>query len=264
MLTRGRERILVLVGLVALNLGFGWILSHYRKDYRSRTQWIYAQTPTQPAAPEGAPRTPVTAQTFADIVNRTIFSPSRTNQAPVESVKPPELPLLYGTMNLGDGMFAMMAPANQTNGLSKPVHPGEEIGGYKLVSIGDSQVVVAWEEKQFTVNVWESARKVPRIVEKPAPTAPSTQPAPASSSTGTASHVTTAGASSGAARELDEYKKKFTPAGFNAPPGAPVDAPAGTVLGGKRKVVRQTMFGPSVFWEDVEQPKNPPGPENPK
>lgn len=263
MLTRRREKIIVLLGLVALNLGFGWILSHCWKDYQARTQWIYAQTSTEAGAPGAEQRISGTAQSFADIVNRTIFRPERTNELPAESVKMPELPLLYGTMNLGDGTFAMMAPADQTNGLSKPVHPGEEVGGFKLISIGDSQVVVGWNEKQFTVNVWESARKLPRIVEKPAPTAPSTPPAAARSSASAASRVTTVAPATDSSDMTAAARKRWSPAGLDAPPGAPVDAPAGTVLGGKRKVVARTPFGTNIYWEAVEQAPKAAGAQSP-
>jgi hypothetical protein len=205
------------------------------------------------------------AQSFAEIVDRTIFRPERTNEAAGESVKMPELPVLYGTMNLGGGMFAMMAPGDQANGLSQPVHLGEEVGGYKLVSIADSQVVVAWGEKQFTVNVWESARKIPRIVERSGPTAPSAEP---SGATGGPRAAAMAASRSGAPVVVGSTQEKKSFAGFHAPPGATPDAPEGTVIDGKRKVVVQTPFGPSVRWEDVGQPKestqqNPPKEKQP-
>jgi len=257
-LTRRRERIIVFVGLLTLNLGFGWMLSRYRKDYRSRTQWLYAQRTIGPVTEARTLGTSAAAQSFTEIVNRTIFRPERTNEPPAETVKIPELPLLYGTMNLGDGVFAMMAAGDQANALSKPVHPGEEVGGFKLVSIGDSQVVVAWGEKQFTVNVWESARKLPGIVDKPAPTGPSTQ-----STSGGVSRVTSSGGSPAPAVVAGSTRAKTGFPGFNAPPGASADAPAGTIMGGKRKIVVQTPFGPTVRWDDVEPGKdsaqqNPP------
>jgi len=260
-LTRRRERIIVFVGLLALNLGFGWMLNRYWKDYRYRAQWIYAQRSLGPASEAQTPRTPVAAQSFALIVDRTIFRPERTNETPADAVKMPELPLLYGTMNFGDGMFAMMAPGDQANALSKPVHPGEEVGGFKLVSIGDSQVVVAWGEKQFTVNVWESARKIPRIVEKPGPTSAPSRSAAAQPGAGS---VTTTGSASGGTVRAGASQAATGAAGFYAPPGASADAPAGTVIGGKRKVVTMTPFGPSSRWEDVEPPKGPAQQNPPK
>ncbi len=263
MLTRRREQFIALLGLIALNLGFGWVLSHRWKDYRSRTAWVYAQASAAPrqAGGDRPQRMSVAAQNFADIVSRTIFRPDRTNEPSAESAKPPELPLLYGTMNLGDGKFAMMAPGDQPNGLSKPVHPGEEIGGFKLVSLADSQVVVGWGEKQFTVSVWESARKVPRIVEKSAPPARSAESSAPNAGSRTA---TTAAPAAGAPVVVGGSQPKTGFAGFNAPPGAPPDAPVGTVIAGKRKVARPNFIGQTTYWwEDVEQPKAATQEQNP-
>lgn len=259
MLTRRREQIIVLLGLMALNLGFGEMLSRYWKEYHANTQWIYAQRSIELAGAGGPQRTPVTAQSFADIVDRTIFRPERTNEASAETDKMPALPLLYGTMDLGEGAFALMAPGNQAYALSRPVHLGEEIGGYKLVSIADSQAVVERGEKQFTVNVWESARKVPRTVETPAP-----QPRAADSSASTPRTIVTAGGSGSTAQAAaggGQQKTGFV--GFNAPAGASPDAPVGTVIGGKRKVMHMTLFGPQYRWEDVEPPKDTTLPQNP-
>ena len=262
MLTRRREQIIVFLGLVALNLGFGVMLSRYWKDYRANTQWIYTRKSIEPETTGGLSQAPVAAQNFAVIVDRTMFRPERTNEVATEKIeKLPELPLLYGTMNLGDGMFAMMAPGEQANGLSKPVHLGEEIGGYKLVSIANSQVVVGWGEKRFTVNVWESARKVPRIVDKSGPPSRSAESSPPTG----ARSVTTATSSSASTAPVvvGGSKQKTGFVGFNAPSGASADAPVGTVIGGKRKVQYMTLYGPSYRWENVEAPKDTTPQQNP-
>jgi hypothetical protein len=264
MLARRREQIIVLLGLLGLNLGLAWSLERYWKDYRSRTQWVYAQpAPVTSTSPSELSRAPAAAQSFAEIVNRTIFRPERTNEVATESAKAPELPLLYGTMNLGDGLFAMMAPGDQLTGLSKRVFPGDEIGGYKLVSIARSQVVVEWGEKKVTIDVSESARRVPRVIEKTAKTA-ATSPPGASSSAGTGSQATTVGSAASRSVVVGSGKSSGAFAGFNAPPAAPPDAPVGAVVGGKRKVMRMSMMGPTYWWEDAEQPKAPPEAMNPK
>jgi len=257
MLSRRREQFIVFLGLVAVNAALGWYLYRQWGDYQGRTRWIYggvAQAEGS-ALPTLRARN-VEAQSFAEIVNRSLFRPDRSNESPTEVAKMPELPFLYGTMNLGNGSFALMAPGDQPTGLSKRILPGEEIGGYKLVSIAGSQVVVEWGEKKTTIDVSESARRVPRVIEK---TASASRPAEAGTSPGAAGRVTTVAPSSApaAAAAAESERKKFTPAGYNAPPGAPVDAPAGTVVGGRRKVVRPTPFGSQVWWEDVEPAKNP-------
>jgi hypothetical protein len=262
MLVRRREHILAIAALLVLNALLGWYLERLRKDYRNRTQWIYAgpvasTTPTN----SGRPTQPAGTQDWSEIVNRNLFTPERSTQAPEEKqAKAPELPLLFGTMNLGSGWFALMAPGDQASPASKKVLPGEAIGGYKLVSIATSQVVVEWEEKKFTIDVSESARRVPRIVDK-------TASARADRAAATPPPVTSVGTAS--ARAASTAPTLTTTGGKKAaanyvPPGADPDAPAGTIVGGRRKVVVPTPFGPQVYWEEVEQPGASAPIQNPK
>jgi hypothetical protein len=261
MLSRRREQFIVFLGLVAVNAALGRYLYRQGRDYQGRTQWIYggvAQAEGS-ALPTRQARN-VEAQSFAEIVNRSLFRQDRGNESPTESAKVPELPFLYGTMNLGNGSFALMAAGDQPTGLSKRVFPGEEIGGYKLVSIAGSQVVVEWGEKKVTIDVSESARRVPRVIEKTQNTV-ATSPPVASSSAGSGSQVTTVTPSS---RSRTDARKTSGPAGYNAPPGAPVDAPAGTIIGGKRKVVQRLFGMEKVYWEDVQNTNETPASPSPK
>jgi hypothetical protein len=262
MFSRRREQWIVILGLVAVNAAFGWYLYRQWKDYKSRTRWIYSGVQQAGSVLPSAPKArSVEGQDFAEIVNRNLFRQDRSNVSATEEAKMPELPILFGTMNLGKETFALMTPADRPSDLSKQVFPGQDIGGYKLVSIGGSQVVVEWGEKQFTINVWESARKLSRVVDRPAP---ARQGAAASGTTaGEGSRVTTVapnagGSSSGGRSQATGF------AGFAAPPGAKADTPPGTVINGKRKVVHQTMFGPQVWWEDVKPSTTTAGKDNEK
>lgn len=261
MLARRREQILAMVGLLVLNAALGWYLQRLRKDYRNRTQWIYTRLAVStPFTGSGRPAQTAGTQDLGEIVKRNLFVAERSNQPPEEQqAKAPELPLLYGAMNLGGGWFALMAPGDQAPPVSKRVLPGEEIGGYKLVSIANSQVVVEWGEKKFTIDVSESARRVPRIIDRTA-SARADHPAPAPS-------VTTAGASTARVTSVAPGSASTGSgklAGGYSPPGADPDAPVGTVVGGRRKIVVPTPWGPQVRWELVEQPGASAPPQNPK
>jgi hypothetical protein len=245
MLARRREQILIISGLIGLNILLGWFLGRLWKDYRSRAQWLYVGAPAQLlATPTGPPDQAGAPQSFVEIVDRNVFSPLRGSQPPQPQVeaKAPKLPLLFGTMNLGDGWFALMAPGDQASSVSKRVLPGEEIGGYKLASIGVSNVVIEWQEKKITLDISESARHVPGIVERSA----SATPLPPQVAGSAANAVTTVAPLSGGAVPA--------PAGGWSPPGASPDAPIGTVAGGKRKVLVPTPFGTLVQWQDAGQP----------
>jgi hypothetical protein len=242
------------MGLLALNTMLGWVWYREWQAFKSRTQWIY----TGPTAESAEATTSQTAagipQSFTEIVERNLFHPDRTSPGGQEGIGAAEPPVLYGTMNLGAQWFALMAPAEQAaTGVFKRVYPGEEIGGYKLVEIRGTEVVVESGGTTLTLNVAESSRRVARSPEK----TPAARPAAPRPTGGArpASPVTTAAPVVGTRQATTDERRKFGPAGYNAPPGAPVDAPAGTVFRGKRKVVRRTPFGEQIWWEEIERPE---------
>jgi hypothetical protein len=248
MLGRRREQILTIVGLIGLNILLGWCLGRLWKDYCNRTQSLYAAAPAEPPATPAAGSNQVgQPQSFVEIVDRNVFSPLRGSPLAQsqEEAKAPKPPFLFGTMNLGNGWFALMAPGDQSSPVSKRVLPGEEIGGYKLVSIGTSSVVLEWQEKKITLGMSESARRVPGNVEKTASTGARSAPVSAAGSPAATTIMPIAPVSVGGPPP---------PVPQFAPPGASPDAPPGTVIGGRRKVLVQTPFGTLVQWQEVGQP----------
>ncbi|MGD0125032.1 MAG: hypothetical protein ABSF46_06735 [Terriglobia bacterium] len=250
MLGRRRELILTIGGLVALNALLCWWLVGRWKEYRSSIQWVSVGVAPQRAlaSAAGANRAGQPPN-FTDIVGRDLFSPLR-GSAPAQAqaeVKAPKPPVLFGTMDLGTGRFALMSPGDQSPPVSKRVLPGGEIGGYKLVSIGTSNVVVEWQDKRTTLEITEPANR-------PGGLASEATARPGTPSSNVPGVVTTVGSVSGGA--------KAAGAAGLGPAGVPSDAPAGTVVGGKRKVVISTPFGPSVQWQDVV-PSGSQGPQQP-
>ena len=245
MLGRRREQILIIGGLIGLNILLGWFLGRLWKDYRSRTQWLYTAASAQLAATLAAESTQAAQpQSFVEIVDRNVFSPLRGSPPPQPEAeaKAPTLPLLFGTMNLGNGRFALMAPGDQPSPVGKRVLPGDEIGGYKLISIGISNVVLEWQEKKITLDVSESARHVPAVVEKTA--SPTPHAAPITTAASTAKSATTVAPLSRGASATQSSRDALP------------DVPEGTVVGGKRKVLVPTPFGTIVQWQDVGQPSS--------
>ena len=260
MLGRRRERIFIIAGLIVLNILLGWFLGRLSKDYRNRTEWLRAANPPQPHGAH-APGSSQAAQpqSFVDIVDRNVFSPLRGTPPPQppEEVKPPRPPLLSGTMNLGKGWFALMAPADQPSAVYRRVLPGEEIGGYKLVSIGTSSVVIQWQEKRITLDITEPSHRTAANYEAAA-----------------GASVRSAGSTSGVTTARSAVNPFFTstagPRSPNPQVAQPVVAPQvapGTVVGGKRAVVVATPFGPVTQWVDVspsasQPPQQTGGPNN--
>jgi hypothetical protein len=241
MLARRREQIIVIVGLIGVNVLFGWVLERLGKDYRSRTQWLYVDAPAQPSSTLASAHPKVVPQSFVEIVDRNVFSSLRGSRPPQaeEAAKAPPLPILFGTMDLGSGRFALMAPGGPSQAVSKRVLPGEEVGDWKLVSINASTVVVEWHDTKNTLEISGAARRSPGMVEKTASAA--ARPAA----------ITTAGAplSSGAANPSLLGSTAFKPAKPTTP-----EVPVGTVVDGKRKGLTSSPFGMKVTWEDVGGP----------
>jgi hypothetical protein len=242
MLGRRREQIFIIGGLIGLNVLLGWLLGRLWKDYRSRTEWLSASVAAQrPPTPAAGSNQTAQPQSFVEIVDRNVFSPLRGRQPaqPQEEAKAPKLPLLFGTMNLGEGRFALMSPGDQSPPVSKRVLPGGEIGGYKLVSIGTSNVVLEWQEKKITLEISEPASRGPGNVERTANVHPSAGTTAAS----TPNPVITVGSVSGGATPASAVNLR--------PSGPPPDVPVGTIIGGKRKVLQPTPFGMVPQWVDV-------------
>jgi len=244
---RRREQILIIAGLIGLNILLSWFLGRLWKDYGQRTQWLEASARVQPPAPPSAgPNQAGQPQSFVEIVDRNVFSPLRGSPPPQpqEEPKAPKPPFLSGTMNLGTGWFALMAPGDQPSPVYKRVLPGEEIGGYKLVSIGTSNVVLEWQDKKITLDIAESAHRSPGSYER----------------TAGASASARAGAGIPIGSTTPSGLRTITPAhaGPRPPAPPPVQPPLpsnvapGTVMGGKRAVLSYTPFGPVILWQDIE------------
>jgi len=244
MLTGRRRQVALLLGLVAVNGLLGWQARRQWAAYQSRTQWITAGAVAEPAS-AGPPELASTLiLSFADIVDRNLFNPERNN-APPQSGGRAELPILYGTMSLGADWFALMAPATQAgSGAFKRVFAGEEIDGYKLVSVAGSSVVVERGGERFTIEVSYS---VAQALQGPGP---ETTPRPAAGAPAPGGRVSTA-----VPAPPPAVTPAVNPAGYGAPPGAPVDAPVGTVFKGKKKVRGTNPMGPRFLWVDAPQPE---------
>ena len=260
MLGRKRELILIVSGLMALNLLLGWLLIGRWKEYRNSIQWLsQGVAPQRAPAPAAGSRQAGQPSSFVEIVDRNVFSPLRGSvpaQAQ-EEAKAPRLPVLFGTMNLGKGWFALISPGDQSPPLSKRVLPGEEIGGYKLVSIGTSNVVVQWQDKRTTLEITAPAPvpRVPRVMERTA-------------NVRTGAGATPSSGPGASAVVVPETRLGASATSRAGQPAAPPDVPVGTVVGGKRKVVVSSPFGPLVQWEDVnatgsQTPQQPGAPNKP-
>jgi hypothetical protein len=155
--------------LLLLNLlliaAVAWAVVALRRDWRA-ARAREAGTLNQSIRPLPPPRfsplpleQPVLPTGYAAIAQKDLFDRSRNPDVPIEPPPPPPpkppmpaLPVFHGLMNIGpDGPTAIMS-INAT-APHKAVHPGEQIGQFKLVSVNSSEVVLEWNG--------ETVRKTP-------------------------------------------------------------------------------------------------------
>lgn len=204
------------------------------------------EAPAYPA-PE-APR-PVRPGEYMPVVDRLLFSEDRNPIVEVEEppkpvVERPELPLLVGVMNLGEGPIAMMSATS--GGAPRPVMVGEKVGEFTFLGASGDKVVLEWAGQKIEVGESElvgAAGSAP----KAKPRAPRTSSARASSKTNLAGD-----------KRKSISKEYYIGAPLSGQTGRraadPTDGVAdGTEANGWVRRVRQTPFGAQHWWEKKEE-----------
>jgi hypothetical protein len=232
--------LLVAVGAAMWRLRADWIAA------RLREQALAHQTVKPPLPPPvifGRAAEPVAAVSYADIVQKMLFSKDRNPTVVVAVVPPPTpkpmpaLPLLYGVMNLIDGTTAIMS--EKTGAKHRGVRTGEKVGEFTLVAITRDEITLAWDGKEITKGIEEmidrggpasgpsdSARNTSGATQTPAQQQPITAPK-ADAAPGT---------------DLGNGKRSCNPGDAS---------PDGTQSGGFRKKLYPTPFGNACQWEPL-------------
>jgi hypothetical protein len=233
------------LGLVAMLALLGLELHRERVRAHAREQaLLHAGAKPNPAgALAPLPKVePLTANSYADVAAKNLFSKDRNPNVIIDPVIPPPekpvppFPVARGVMLWG-GVPPTVVLADKAGGQQRGYHPGEKIGEWKIVSIDPSYVVFEWNEKQFKKRIDELLdRTALMIAEAPAqsagPAAPA-KPAQALSANGNAGPGIDVGAG-----------LKGCVAGDKSPPG--------TVVDGMKKVVSETPFGNACRWEPAK------------
>ncbi len=224
--------------------------------WRLRVAWVereqasvrfFAQ-PVKPLAPPVVlipnPPAKVSAMSYLDVAQQLMFSRDRNPTVIVEVVAPkpmPSLPLYYGMINLGDGPKVVLAQARDSG--QRSYRAGQQIGEFKLVAIEQSGLVFEWEGKRVPVTYAEIRdTRPPGQVQN---SANRTSAAPAGQTQKPAASAVSIGSSSTTGPGADY--------GGDVRPCVAGDAsPAGTVSGGYKKVLANSPFGKSCYWEKVK------------
>lgn len=234
-----KRRLLLLdLALLALVAVAGWRLRQQWLEARHREQTVLGRgwkpLPPPPMTPAPMPE-PLRAAQYAEVAEKMLFSRDRNPTVIIE--KPPEkplppLPLLYGVMDLGDGLTAIMS--EKSGAPSHGVRAGEKIGPFLLVSLNRQEAVFDFEGRKVSKKLEEL---IPRTS-----ASESGEPARAASQ-GPPPPTVRQASVSGPGASLGSGIRACQP-GDSDPPG--------TVREGYRKVVTQTPFGQMCRWEPVQ------------
>ena len=201
--------------------------------------------------PAAAPVPPVQAATYLDVAQNMLFSKDRNPNVVIEVAPPkpvPAFPEAHGVMDLGAGPTIILS--EKAGGPQKSYRNGDKVGPFQIARLTTSEVVLAWEDKEFPKKIDESKPKA-TAVQAPAELAAGNRPPQPTHGT---FHPPTAPDKAAEAQEALR-PKDGTPGldvrrhGARRVPGD--TTPAGTVMGGFRKVVSQSPFGPSCRWEPI-------------
>jgi hypothetical protein len=253
-----RKLVLLNLALLALVATLVWVL---------RVRWLEAQQresevlrrsvparptiPLQPVAPVAYAR----PTEYIQVAQQTLFSKDRNPnvEIPPPPTPPPPppmppLPAVHGTMNLFGDHVVILSSGQVPQ---KSFRTGDKVGQFKIVSFDNEKITLEWDGGKVERTLRELASK-----DAPSQAAPTQRPsglmqppqvtpifpvaAPAASSTEISSKTADGSPQLG----VDMGGQHACVMGDKSP--------AGTVLGNFRKVIANTMMGPSCHWEPIK------------
>jgi hypothetical protein len=248
-----RKLILLNIALVALVGAAAWQLRENWRAARLRDQALAGRKVTAPPAPAvhvPPPSQPVEAAAYVDVAEHMLFSRDRNPNVAIETPPPkpvPPFPEAHGFLDLGAGPTIILS--ERTGAPQKSYRQGDKIGAFQIASLTRDLVVLQWEGQDFPKKMEELKPK--------AAAAPAANTGPAPAPEPPKRGVPNTPTPDSKLQEIqDAMKPKDGSPGLDIGGAAracvPGDTtPAGTVMGGYRKIVTQTPFGASCRWEPV-------------
>jgi len=236
--------LLFAVVAAAWRLRKDWIAAHLRE--RALLHQI-VKPPLPPPVIFSAPAQPVAAISYADIVQKMLFSKDRNPTvvvpvAPAPAPKPmPPLPLLYGVMNLVDGTTAIMG--EKAGAKHRGVRLGDKVGEFTLVAVTRDEITLDWEGKEVTRKIEDMIDRGGAMAGQAETTATNRNTSAAAVATPTPAQPTPVPKGDAAPGVDLGNGKRSCNAGDTSP--------AGTQSGGFRKALYPTPFGNACQWEPM-------------
>ncbi len=229
--------------LLAACVFTGWQMRASHLEHQSRLDKTFSvkvePTSAGDIAIDPLPAAP-SAGEYSVVAMRMLFAQDR-NPNVVEEKKPepppkkmPDLPVLHGVMDLGDGSIAMMSvKEGDAQGTYKK---GDKIGEFEIVKIATDRITFRWEDKEVTKLAGElrptgavpAAKPASAAAAAPAPAAPKAPAAPVKPAPG---------------KDLGGQVRACLPGD---------SSPAGTVVDGYVKRIARTPMGQVCSWSPVD------------
>ncbi len=186
---------------------------------------------------------PIDATFYQDVVTKNLFSRDR-NPVPIPDPPPPapppdpvpSFPVARGVM-IWEGAPPTVVLSSAKGAVDQHgYHPGDAIGPWKIVSVDHQYIVLQWRDQVFKKRLDELMDRTPILVaeaptQQNAPNAPSTQPV----------------------KNLGDSNNQGADMGGDVKACVVGDTqPAGTIAGGRKKIVNQTPFGSVCRWEPAK------------
>ncbi|MDX1980588.1 MAG: hypothetical protein SFV51_09990 [Bryobacteraceae bacterium] len=229
--------LVVTIALIGRELREDWRKAREREKKMLSRKVEAAKPPPVPPSPAPAP---LQAVGYMDVVQQSLFAKDRNPNVivdpPPPPAPPPPFPKFYGVMNLGDGPEAIMAEASGRQ--QRAIRVGGKIGEFTLAAIRTEDMDLGWKDKQFTKRFTELREKENENRQQQQDTSRSSDPPPPPRPVARPAQATP-----GPAEDMG--------GGFSAC-AAGDTSPAGTIVGGKKKVVNATPFGQVCRWEPVQ------------
>ncbi|HVN80061.1 MAG TPA: hypothetical protein VMW38_13770 [Terriglobia bacterium] len=237
-----KKLILADLGLTGLALLLAFQLRGQWGEYQAQHNLALLN----PAAGQGASKqgsgTSTGIANYSAIVDNHLFTQDRSNAIPEEpaSAVPTKplgpKPVLMGIMGFTDDQYAWMVSADPKESKAyRQLKTGDSFGEYTLTKIMDQSVLMNARGEEVEIRLNDPAKLVAREYNSPAA---------ASTSEKQVLNVGSQGQGQAAANP-----KPSATSPTELPRGA---LPPGAIVGGRKKVLIQTPFGPQEIWQDVK------------
>lgn len=252
-----RKWILLNLALLALAAWLGWTLRQHWIAGEARQRAIFDQLvrarPVIPPPPIATPPT-VMATQYLDVASRMLFASDRNPNviitAPPPPPPPPPMPALpsyFGQMGFGKPTVLLAS----VNTPQKGYHAGDKIGPFEIVSFDREKITFKWND-QSVVRKIDELKPTEGAMEIAATQAQAVVQVTPGSQPSVPIAAKALGSSGNLGSDHNDSKVGDTISGTEFKTCVPGDtSPAGTVVGGYRKVVNQTLMGKGCMWEQV-------------